>query len=158
MALVVATTMASSVAAKGLACTALPVVQHSQPTPSLAASKMSRKTAHVVCAASSPVREEKKDWIKSGAVALGAAAMVLLSNGASNLALADDSASEFQTYYGTAASASSYGGYGGNANKKDSAEYIFDVPQVLVSSASFEISISVERLQIARWSFISERM
>lgn len=82
-----------------------------------------------MCAASSST-EGTKDWIRSGAVALGAAAMVLLSNGASDLAMADEGVPEFQTYYGTAASASSYGGYGGNANKKDSAEYIFNVPQV----------------------------
>ncbi|KAL2644287.1 hypothetical protein R1flu_011874 [Riccia fluitans] len=35
---------------------------------------------------------------------------------------------EFSSYFGTAASASSYGGYGGNSNKRDSAEYTFDYP------------------------------
>jgi hypothetical protein len=35
---------------------------------------------------------------------------------------------ELETYYGTAASASSYGGYGGNTSKKDSAEYVYEVP------------------------------
>ncbi|XP_002964554.2 thylakoid lumenal 19 kDa protein, chloroplastic [Selaginella moellendorffii] len=44
-------------------------------------------------------------------------------------AAAEEGSSPFETYYGTAASASSYGGYGGNASKKDSAEYIFEVPQ-----------------------------
>ena len=34
----------------------------------------------------------------------------------------------FYEYYGTAASASSYGGFGGNASKKDTAEYVYDVP------------------------------
>ncbi|KAK1282907.1 hypothetical protein QJS10_CPB22g01398 [Acorus calamus] len=34
----------------------------------------------------------------------------------------------FNIYYGTAASAANYGGYGGNSIKKDSAEYIYDVP------------------------------
>jgi len=34
----------------------------------------------------------------------------------------------YQVYYGTAASAANYGGYGGNSNKKDSAEYVYDVP------------------------------
>ncbi|KAH7527838.1 thylakoid lumenal 19 kDa protein, chloroplastic [Ziziphus jujuba] len=34
----------------------------------------------------------------------------------------------YQLYYGTAASAANYGGYGGNSNKKDSAEYIYEVP------------------------------
>jgi len=41
--------------------------------------------------------------------------------------LAQDSPS-YQVYYGTAASAANYGGYGGNSNKKDSAEYVYDVP------------------------------
>ncbi|PON36263.1 PsbP family [Parasponia andersonii] len=35
----------------------------------------------------------------------------------------------YQIYYGTAASAANYGGYGGNSSKKDSAEYVYDVPQ-----------------------------
>jgi hypothetical protein len=59
--------------------------------------------------------------------------MVLLATGGAPAAMAvaeGGDVAPFQTYYGTAASASSYGGYGGNANKKDSAEYIFDVPQV----------------------------
>ncbi|OWM78365.1 thylakoid lumenal 19 kDa protein, chloroplastic [Punica granatum] len=34
----------------------------------------------------------------------------------------------YQLYYGTAASAANYGGYGGNSSKKDSAEYVYDVP------------------------------
>ncbi|KAK7817865.1 thylakoid lumenal 19 kDa protein, chloroplastic [Quercus suber] len=33
-----------------------------------------------------------------------------------------------QLYYGTAASAANYGGYGGNSSKKDSAEHIYEVP------------------------------
>ncbi|XP_004499870.1 thylakoid lumenal 19 kDa protein, chloroplastic [Cicer arietinum] len=37
--------------------------------------------------------------------------------------------STYNLYYGTAASAANYGGYGGNSNKKDSAEYIYDVPE-----------------------------
>ncbi|KAK7271586.1 hypothetical protein RJT34_27615 [Clitoria ternatea] len=37
-------------------------------------------------------------------------------------------ADSYQVYYGTAASAANYGGYGGNASKKDSAEYVYDVP------------------------------
>lgn len=38
-------------------------------------------------------------------------------------------ASAFKQYFGTAASASSYGGYGGNASKRDTAEYVYDVPE-----------------------------
>ncbi|CAM8991600.1 unnamed protein product [Rhodiola kirilowii] len=34
----------------------------------------------------------------------------------------------YHIYYGTAASAANYGGYGGNSNKQDSAEYVYDVP------------------------------
>ncbi|XP_028776967.1 thylakoid lumenal 19 kDa protein, chloroplastic-like [Neltuma alba] len=40
-----------------------------------------------------------------------------------------DSNTNYQVYYGTAASAANYGGYGGNSNKKDSAEYVYDVPE-----------------------------
>ncbi|XP_020112316.1 thylakoid lumenal 19 kDa protein, chloroplastic [Ananas comosus] len=46
----------------------------------------------------------------------------------SSLAAAGDPSSSFQIYYGTAASAANYGGYGGNASKKDSAEYTYEVP------------------------------
>ncbi|KAL4198290.1 hypothetical protein AMTRI_Chr03g45180 [Amborella trichopoda] len=41
-------------------------------------------------------------------------------------ATADDG---FTVYYGTAASAANYGGYGGNSSKRDAAEYIYEVPQ-----------------------------
>ncbi|XP_074289836.1 thylakoid lumenal 19 kDa protein, chloroplastic [Silene latifolia] len=41
---------------------------------------------------------------------------------------ATDTPTPYTTYYGTAASAANYGGYGGNSSKKDSAEYIYDVP------------------------------
>ncbi|KAK2637087.1 hypothetical protein Ddye_031879 [Dipteronia dyeriana] len=34
----------------------------------------------------------------------------------------------YNVYYGTAASAANYGGYGGNSDKKASAEYVYDVP------------------------------
>ncbi|KAJ7949153.1 Thylakoid lumenal 19 kDa protein chloroplastic [Quillaja saponaria] len=42
---------------------------------------------------------------------------------------ADSSTTNYNLYYGTAASAANYGGYGGNSNKKDSAEYVYDVPE-----------------------------
>ncbi|XP_068345011.1 thylakoid lumenal 19 kDa protein, chloroplastic-like [Pyrus communis] len=43
--------------------------------------------------------------------------------------LADSTAeTTYQIYYGTAASAANYGGYGGNSDKKASAEYVYDVP------------------------------
>ncbi|XP_057978676.1 thylakoid lumenal 19 kDa protein, chloroplastic [Malania oleifera] len=38
-------------------------------------------------------------------------------------------AEAYSLYYGTAASAANYGGYGGNSNKKESAEYVYDVPE-----------------------------
>ncbi|KAI3742921.1 hypothetical protein L1987_60620 [Smallanthus sonchifolius] len=38
-------------------------------------------------------------------------------------------AEPYATYYGTAASAANYGGYGGNSDKKASAEYIYDIPE-----------------------------
>eukprot|EP00250_Pteridium_aquilinum_P007057 c16853_g1_i1 orf=159-947(+) len=58
--------------------------------------------------------------------ALTAAAVLL---GSPALAEAADSAAAFKQYFGTAASASSYGGYGGNASKRDTAEYVYDVPE-----------------------------
>ncbi|GAB4832600.1 hypothetical protein Ancab_006619 [Ancistrocladus abbreviatus] len=57
--------------------------------------------------------------------AISAAAAIILSATTPSLA---DSPSAFRTYYGTAASAANYGGYGANSSKKDSAEYIYDVP------------------------------
>ncbi|KAG6395045.1 hypothetical protein SASPL_145636 [Salvia splendens] len=35
----------------------------------------------------------------------------------------------YKLYYGTAASAANYGGYGGNSDKKASAEYTYEVPE-----------------------------
>ncbi|OEL20501.1 Thylakoid lumenal 19 kDa protein, chloroplastic [Dichanthelium oligosanthes] len=58
-------------------------------------------------------------------VAAAAAGLLLLSP-APDPSRADP---EFKVYYGTAASAANYGGYGGNANKKDTAEYVYDVPE-----------------------------
>ncbi|OVA07009.1 Photosystem II PsbP [Macleaya cordata] len=54
-----------------------------------------------------------------------AAAAIILSTSPPSFA---DSSIPYQVYYGTAASAANYGGYGGNSSKKDSAEYIYDVP------------------------------
>lgn len=64
--------------------------------------------------------------------ALTAAAVLLGSSSAYPFpAFADtaDSTSVFKQYFGTAASASSYGGYGGNTSKRDTAEYVYDVPE-----------------------------
>ncbi|CAO2207200.1 unnamed protein product [Urochloa humidicola] len=58
-------------------------------------------------------------------VAAAAAAGLLLLSPTPPPTLADP---EFTVYYGTAASAANYGGYGGNASKKDTAEYVYDVP------------------------------
>ncbi|CAB4298516.1 unnamed protein product [Prunus armeniaca] len=58
--------------------------------------------------------------------ATAAAAAILTATPPS---LADSTAATtYQVYYGTAASAANYGGYGGNSNKKDSAEYVYEVP------------------------------
>ncbi|KAJ9158556.1 hypothetical protein P3X46_024126 [Hevea brasiliensis] len=53
------------------------------------------------------------------------AATTILTTTAPSLA---DSAQTYHIYYGTAASAANYGGYGGNSDKKASAEYVYDVP------------------------------
>ncbi|XP_027342103.1 thylakoid lumenal 19 kDa protein, chloroplastic isoform X2 [Abrus precatorius] len=55
-----------------------------------------------------------------------AAAIATILTAAPSPSLAADP--NYQIYYGTAASAANYGGYGGNASKKDSAEYVYDVP------------------------------
>ncbi|PSS09999.1 Thylakoid lumenal protein [Actinidia chinensis var. chinensis] len=57
-----------------------------------------------------------------------AAAAILTTATAPLPSLADPPATAFQVYYGTAASAANYGGYGGNSDKKDSAEYVYDIP------------------------------
>lgn len=55
-----------------------------------------------------------------------ATAAVVLSTCPVSLA---ESLTGYSIYYGTAASAANYGGYGGNSSKKDSAEYTYEVPQ-----------------------------
>lgn len=60
------------------------------------------------------------------AAATAIAVATILSTAPPSLA---DTGAAFNVYYGTAASAANYGGFGGNANKKDSAEYIYDVPE-----------------------------
>ncbi|GMH04418.1 hypothetical protein Nepgr_006257 [Nepenthes gracilis] len=60
------------------------------------------------------------------AVAATSAAAIILSTTPPSLA---DPLSTYHIYYGTAASAANYGGYGGNSSKKDSAEYTYDVPE-----------------------------
>nr|ABR17474.1 unknown [Picea sitchensis] len=59
--------------------------------------------------------------------AAAAAICVAISSG--QPVLAEEEAPKFSKYYGTAASAANYGGYGGNASKRDGAEYVYDVPQ-----------------------------
>ncbi|KAG6507909.1 thylakoid lumenal 19 kDa protein, chloroplastic-like [Zingiber officinale] len=58
--------------------------------------------------------------------AAAAAAALLLSAATPPPSFADPT---FSLYYGTAASASNYGGYGGNADKKATAEYTYEVPE-----------------------------
>lgn len=64
--------------------------------------------------------------ISSLVPAVFAAVTLTVSSPSLPPARADDSA--FSLYYGTAASAANYGGYGGNSSKKDSAEYVYEVP------------------------------
>ncbi|GAB2210709.1 hypothetical protein Droror1_Dr00015992 [Drosera rotundifolia] len=54
-----------------------------------------------------------------------AAAIILATTTPPSLA---SPTSTYNLYYGTAASAANYGGYGGNSSKKDAAEYVYDVP------------------------------
>ncbi|KAI3425551.1 PsbP domain-containing protein [Psidium guajava] len=62
----------------------------------------------------------------AGLAATALAAATILTTAPPSLA--DSPPSTYHLYYGTAASAANYGGYGGNASKKDSAEYVYDVP------------------------------
>ncbi|KAL3537398.1 hypothetical protein ACH5RR_000764 [Cinchona calisaya] len=57
-----------------------------------------------------------------------ALATTLITSSTPPPSLAADSPSNYFIYYGTAASAANYGGFGGNSDKKASAEYIYDVP------------------------------
>lgn len=59
-------------------------------------------------------------------IAAGALAATILTTSPSSLAAESPS---YKLYYGTAASAANYGGYGGNSDKKASAEYTYDVPE-----------------------------
>ncbi|KAK6140462.1 hypothetical protein DH2020_002796 [Rehmannia glutinosa] len=59
-------------------------------------------------------------------VAATALATTILTTSTPPYSLADTT---YKLYYGTAASAANYGGYGGNSDKKASAEYIYDVPE-----------------------------
>ncbi|CAN0864634.1 Thylakoid lumenal 19 kDa protein, chloroplastic [Linum grandiflorum] len=58
-----------------------------------------------------------------------AATAILTTTPFPSLASEPSSSSSYTLYYGTAASAANYGGYGGNSDKKASAEYTYDVPQ-----------------------------
>ncbi|KAG0490384.1 hypothetical protein HPP92_007247 [Vanilla planifolia] len=67
-----------------------------------------------------------KPQFASSVLSFAAAAALVLSPATSLSSIAADTS--FHLYYGTAASAANYGGYGGNASKQDSAEYTYDVP------------------------------
>ncbi|KAL5543395.1 hypothetical protein UlMin_007179 [Ulmus minor] len=71
-----------------------------------------------------PPSKPPQPSLASTIAATAAAAALIISTTPPSLADAS-----YQLYYGTAASAANYGGYGGNSNKKDSAEYIYDVPE-----------------------------
>ncbi|EPS58753.1 hypothetical protein M569_16060, partial [Genlisea aurea] len=59
------------------------------------------------------------------AIAATTLATSMLATGAPSLA----APAFYKPYYGTAASAANYGGYGGNSDKRASAEYSYDVPE-----------------------------
>ncbi|XP_073129364.1 thylakoid lumenal 19 kDa protein, chloroplastic [Henckelia pumila] len=61
-------------------------------------------------------------------LAATALATTILTTSTTPPSLAELSPATYRLYYGTAASAANYGGYGGNSDKKASAEYIYDVP------------------------------
>eukprot|EP00252_Welwitschia_mirabilis_P019540 TRINITY_DN4546_c0_g1_i1.p1 TRINITY_DN4546_c0_g1~~TRINITY_DN4546_c0_g1_i1.p1 ORF type:complete len:238 (+),score=10.43 TRINITY_DN4546_c0_g1_i1:142-855(+) len=65
----------------------------------------------------------------SKALTATALAATLLSSSLHPSLYAFAAETDYSKYYGTAGSAANYGGYGGNARKKDSAEYSYDVPR-----------------------------
>ncbi|PKA60349.1 Thylakoid lumenal 19 kDa protein, chloroplastic [Apostasia shenzhenica] len=67
-----------------------------------------------------------KPHLAASILPFAAAAALAISPGPPPPSIAADSA--FHIYYGTAASAANYGGYGGNSSKQDSAEYTYEVP------------------------------
>lgn len=90
--------------------------------------KIMKRTFSVKCQASNnDAKESVLRELGIRAVSVMASTLCILGGIPGDIALADDG---FVTYYGTAASASSYGGYGGNSSKKDSAEYTYDVPEL----------------------------
>ena len=66
--------------------------------------------------------------VKRALAGAAAVAAVMMTSSAA-VAVGYDGSSGYEVYYGTAASAANYGGYGGNSNKKASAEYVYDVPE-----------------------------
>ncbi|KAG9443064.1 hypothetical protein H6P81_018918 [Aristolochia fimbriata] len=94
---------------------------------SSAASKtqISPKTPHVSIPTTTTTNAKPlANAVTIAATAAAAAALVLTTGPPPTLA-----EPSFGVYYGTAASAANYGGYGGNSSKKDSAEYIYEVPE-----------------------------
>nr|GEW95452.1 thylakoid lumenal 19 kDa protein, chloroplastic [Tanacetum cinerariifolium] len=77
-----------------------------------------------------PIRSTTKPQLPNltttALTATALAAATIISSTAVPPALCAES---YATYYGTAASAANYGGYGGNSDKKASAEYIYDIPE-----------------------------
>ncbi|KGN45140.1 thylakoid lumenal 19 kDa protein, chloroplastic [Cucumis sativus] len=76
-----------------------------------------------------PILQSKPPLSSTAPISIAATAIAvaaILSTATPSLA---DTGAAFNVYYGTAASAANYGGLGGNANKKDTAEYIYDVPE-----------------------------
>ncbi|TVU05229.1 hypothetical protein EJB05_48387, partial [Eragrostis curvula] len=97
------------------------------PSPLLTTVSTSTASSQQQQAAAQTVRLPPKPLATtSTALVAAAAAGLLLLSPAPAPCRADP---EFSVYYGTAASAANYGGYGGNASKKDTAEYVYEVPE-----------------------------
>ncbi|KAL4385219.1 hypothetical protein GQ457_15G024120 [Hibiscus cannabinus] len=92
----------------------------SSPPPSiLSAAAANSKTPHL----KPPLLFFPKPLATALTTALATSALILTSPPSSI------ASSTYSIYYGTAASAANYGGYGGNSDKKASAEYVYDVPE-----------------------------
>uniref|UniRef100_A0A7N0T655 PsbP C-terminal domain-containing protein n=1 Tax=Kalanchoe fedtschenkoi TaxID=63787 RepID=A0A7N0T655_KALFE len=91
-------------------------------------SSSSSSTSSNIITASFPPAAKRSLPVRFKTFTAAAAAAAAILAGSAPLSLAADQTSSYHIYYGTAASAANYGGYGGNSNKQDSAEYVYDVP------------------------------
>uniref|UniRef100_A0A2P2IU77 Uncharacterized protein n=1 Tax=Rhizophora mucronata TaxID=61149 RepID=A0A2P2IU77_RHIMU len=70
----------------------------------------------------------KKSLLNTLTAAFAATTILTTATATATISSLADPSQSYHLYYGTAASAANYGGYGGNSDKQASAEYVYDVP------------------------------